>query len=229
LSITIALPFEDSRRLTGPNLFFASTGAVLEVTANVADELLLDEWRGRVAHARERLAWKRADTVVRRHPPRATLAFTAPCDQLFLATEINEWALCSALLERDPVHWRWLQDALQQAALENADDPQSVIPPMLEESAAFARFERLAATERRPRLQPLIETAAVRDIPYVLDDTILTLGAGAGAVDLPLTDLPTVAEVIWESLHEIPTAIVTGSNGKTTTVRLLAACARAHG
>jgi UDP-N-acetylmuramyl tripeptide synthase len=30
-------------------------------------------------------------------------------------------------------------------------------------------------------------------------------------------------------LHDIPTALVTGSNGKTTTVRLLSACARAHG
>ena len=28
---------------------------------------------------------------------------------------------------------------------------------------------------------------------------------------------------------DIPTALVTGSNGKTTTVRLLAACARSHG
>ena len=33
----------------------------------------------------------------------------------------------------------------------------------------------------------------------------------------------------WNELRDVPTAIVTGSNGKTTTVRLLAACARAHG
>ena len=33
----------------------------------------------------------------------------------------------------------------------------------------------------------------------------------------------------WNELRNVPTAIVTGSNGKTTTVRLLAACARAHG
>jgi UDP-N-acetylmuramyl tripeptide synthase len=35
--------------------------------------------------------------------------------------------------------------------------------------------------------------------------------------------------VPWAALHDIPTAIVTGSNGKTTTVRLLAGCAQAHG
>ena len=42
------MPFEDSRRLTGANLFFASTGAVLEVFADVVDAQLLDEWRSRV-------------------------------------------------------------------------------------------------------------------------------------------------------------------------------------
>jgi cyanophycin synthetase len=37
-----------------------------------------------------------------------------------------------------------------------------------------------------------------------------------------------VAAVPWQELRDIPTAIVTGSNGKTTTVRLLAACAQTH-
>ena len=35
--------------------------------------------------------------------------------------------------------------------------------------------------------------------------------------------------VPWASLRTIPIAAITGSNGKTTTVRLVAACARAHG
>ncbi len=38
-----------------------------------------------------------------------------------------------------------------------------------------------------------------------------------------------VEQVPWAELRDVPAAIVTGSNGKTTTVRLLAACARAHG
>jgi cyanophycin synthetase len=57
----------------------------------------------------------------------------------------------------------------------------------------------------------------------------LTLGAGAGGRSFPLQALPRVDEVPWDELSGLPTAIVTGSNGKTTTVRLLAACARAHG
>jgi UDP-N-acetylmuramyl tripeptide synthase len=63
----------------------------------------------------------------------------------------------------------------------------------------------------------------------VLDDVDLTLGTGAGGRTFPLAALPAVADVPWEQLRDIPTALVTGSNGKTTTVRLLAACARANG
>jgi UDP-N-acetylmuramyl tripeptide synthase len=269
--LSAILPFEDSRRLTGANLFFTSTGAVLEVTADVADDLLLDEWRRRVARARERLGWHLTDTVARVHQPArhladtvtsvhqpgghladtvapvhkpgghlvdtvasvhrpgASLAISAPCDQLFVATEVNEWALCSALLARDPVRWHGLQDALIRTALEDAEDPQSVVPPVLEEGAAFARFERLAAAERRPALQPLIQAAIARHLQYVLDDDFLTLGAGTGGVDFSVDTLPAVADVPWDKVHDIPTALVTGSNGKTTTVRLLAACSRAHG
>ncbi len=63
----------------------------------------------------------------------------------------------------------------------------------------------------------------------MLDETELTLGAGCGGRSFPLDALPGIDEVPWEALHDIPTVLVTGSNGKTTTVRLLAACARAHG
>lgn len=202
---------------------------MLEVIADVADDVLVDEWRRRVARARERLGWHLTEVVARVHRPGASLAIAAPCDQLFVATEVNEWALCSALIVQNPARWHDLPQALVQAAIEDADDPQAVVPPVLEESAAFARFERLAAAERRPALQPLIHSATGRDLQHVLDDDLLTLGAGTGGVDFSLDDLPAVADVPWDSVHDVPTALVTGSNGKTTTVRLLAACARAHG
>jgi cyanophycin synthetase len=50
-----------------------------------------------------------------------------------------------------------------------------------------------------------------------------------GGRSFPLAALPAVGDVRWDELSDIPTALVTGSNGKTTTVRLLAACARMNG
>jgi cyanophycin synthetase len=75
----------------------------------------------------------------------------------------------------------------------------------------------------------LLEVAAVRALPHFTDDTELTLGAGMGSRSFSLRALPSAGEISWDELYDIPTAIVTGSNGKTTTVRLIAACARAHG
>ena len=78
-------------------------------------------------------------------------------------------------------------------------------------------------------MRALIETASLRSLPHFVDDTELTLGAGRGGRTFSLSALPNANEVPWAELSDIPTAIVTGSNGKTTTVRLVAACARAHG
>lgn len=168
-------------------------------------------------------------TVARRHETGVSLAIAAPFDQLFTATEVNEWALCASLHDRDPCHWSGLADALLAAAREEAAEPQGIIPPVIEESAALARFETLSAREMRTDIRRLIAAAEARGVRHVLDEELLTLGAGAGGQTWPLDDLPKVVRVPWEDLFEIPVAAVTGSNGKTTTVRLIAACARAHG
>ena len=205
---------------------------MLEVVGVSIDDPLLAAWRTRVERVAARLGWRGPRTIVRRHATGASLAISAPCDQLFLATEVNEWALCAALIERDPVRWSNLEQALVAAAMtaaENAANPAANLQPVIEESAALERFERLAALEANPKLEALLEVAATRELPHVLDDAELTLGAGVGGRSYALTDLPPVTAVPWERLRGIPTAMVTGSNGKTTTVRLVAACARANG
>jgi UDP-N-acetylmuramyl tripeptide synthase len=220
----------------GANLFFAGTGATLELIAVPADaaqlQSLLQAWRGRVSQARTMLGWTETGIAVRPHANGVSLSIAAPVDQLFLATEVNEWALCASLLERDPVRGADLEVALLAAALENApaDTPVSAIDaPVLELSAASARFRRLQASEARPDLCAVLAAAQLRGLPVILDEKTLTLGAGVGGQSYPLEALPAPEAIPWASLHDIPTALVTGSNGKTTTVRLLAACAREQG
>jgi len=223
------LPFEDSRRLLGSNLFFASTGVVLEARADPLDDGLLSAWRARVERARRRLGWTGEGVIARRHALGASLAFAAPLDVLFVATEVNEWAWCAALADRAPERAAELEQALLTEVLENAADPGAVVPPVLEERAALSRFERLAAAEAKPRLTALLAAADARALPHLLDEESLSLGVGARSLNWPLGALPDVGAVDWDRLADVPTALVTGSNGKTTTVRLLAAAARASG
>jgi cyanophycin synthetase len=205
---------------------------VLDLVGVAHDEELITAWRERVERAGTYLGWVDRHSAVRVHAGGVLLAISAPSDQLLLATEVNEWALCATLMERDPRRWAGLNEGLIAAALDSADDgtnPAVEFAPVIEETAALSRFQQLAALESNPHMRALLDAAAVRALPHFVDDTELTLGAGVGSRSFHLHELPKVSEVAWDELSDIPTAVVTGSNGKTTTVRLLAACARAHG
>ena len=57
----------------------------------------------------------------------------------------------------------------------------------------------------------------------------VSVGSGTGVAVWPDDAIPAPTAVDWSRVHDVPIALVTGSNGKTTTVRLLAAMARAAG
>jgi UDP-N-acetylmuramyl tripeptide synthase len=91
---------------------------------------------------------------------------------------------------------------------------------------ALVTLQRLADGERRPALDALVAQANARGLPVFEDDELLTLGAGKHSQTFAL-DAP-IPAVDFAAIGAVPTALVTGSNGKTTTVRLLAAmCAEA--
>lgn len=114
-----------------------------------------------------------------------------------------------------------------RAALESTAPP--ALPPVLDEASALDRLARLATLEARPQLRARIEQAASIGLGWMFDDEGLSIGEGAGHASFSVDGLSDPEAVPWASLRNVPAALVTGSNGKTTTVRLLAACARAHG
>jgi len=207
-------PFEDSRRLTGSNLYFPGTGAALEARPGLAfDEATLEAWARNLQLARDALGWLEQTTVQRRHRTGVSLAFTAPADQLYTATEINEWAWWIAAMDTEnpePFH------APGHAAVWDTD-------------LALQTLRLAARAEARPALIALMQSADAHGLPFLVDDDEATLGEGEGSRTWFVDELPTPDAVPWSLLHAIPTALVTGSNGKTTTVRLLAAMTRAHG
>ena len=210
-------PFEDSRRLTGANQYFVSPGAALEVAPGVVlDADAVQRWRGNIARARSELGWPDGAIFVRAHASGTSLAFAAPVDQLYAATEANEWALYAALgLRADdtPVDE---ETPRPHAAHFDADE-------------ALRRLRELAQAEAKPALVALLDAARARGIPAHADDELLSIGEGASSRSWSLGELPSIDAVPWPRLHGIPKAVVTGSNGKTTSVRLLAAMLRAHG
>ncbi len=140
------------------------------------------------------------------------LAIAAPIDALFTATEVNEWA--------------WEQaSGIFEPGVSTATDPPFDSLHALGNNVAMvaAAFAARAATERNPRLTALRIAAQQHGVPLLTDDSDISIGAGAGSRSWPVTALPDAGQVEWQALHDVPTVLVTGSNGKTTTVRLLAA------
>ncbi len=164
------LPFEDSRRLTGSNLFFDSAGAVLETLGVTVDDALLADWSSRIKRARSWLAWpddpragkrmnpyavSRARSIaIRQHATGTALALAAPVDQLFTATEVNEWAFCASLAAADPTRWSHLEGALIAAARKAAADADT---PM---SGAVCGLT--TRTRRERRIRPLFRAVEAR-------------------------------------------------------------------
>lgn len=191
---------------------------------------MLDAWRARVQRMRSALCWPEGALVVRRHASGASLALTAPLDQLLTATEVDEWAWLSTLFSlrtRDSaatVSTKEGQHASSSSAFHAPGHPAA-----WDEAQALHTLSAFARGERRPDLVALVTAAQSRGLTVLIDDDALSFGVGAGSCTWPLSSLPAPDAIDWSGLHEAPIALVTGSNGKTTTTRLLAALARAHG
>ena len=160
------------------------------------------------------LEWPHPGISIDRHAGGASLAFTAPLDQLLSATEVNEWA------------WQGAAVAAQGSPLPQAPGH----PATWDFDLALETIRRFAASESNRKAMMLLAVAAQHGLPAFYDDGSVSVGAGQGSRTWPLGELPAnLADVDWTRLHDIPTVLVTGSNGKTTTVRLLAAMFRASG
>lgn len=198
----------DSRRLRGPNLQTPGPAALAEVAFDEGEDpaRAVDVWRAEVARMTAALGWKEAAGEARARVFRggAALTFPAPIDVLLAATEVNEWAIASAT-----------------AILAGAAPA-----PLGEE---LARIGAEVAAQRQPRLLALREAAAARGVPFLWDDDAITLGMAARSRTYPVDALPVPGTVPWEELGRIPVALITGTNGKTTSTRLVARIARLAG
>lgn len=171
-------------------------------------EIELEAWRTHALHLAMCVGWE-IELTVRRRGARAALALTAPIDALLSATLLNEWAWMRAA-----------SDGEARAATTGAPDE-----PRLpwDESAARVALARHIAAEANPALRALERIARQAGTPLLFDEEEVSLGYGTRGRTWPIRALPSAEDVPWHALGRIPVALVTGSNGKTTTVRLVAA------
>lgn len=199
----------DSRRLMGPNLYSSRMGAVLEVSVEAHRlDLLVESWKRIASAISIQVGWPEPEVQVRKHRGGATLFLSAPIDVLMTATDLAEQA--------------WLLAELAVSVEAGTSLPLTPVMERLLESRELEGREHL-------NLVGIYEAAIAHNVLVTFDDELLSIGSGAGARSWPLGELPEADEVPWSEIRDIPISLVTGSNGKTTTTRLVAAMTRASG
>ncbi len=194
----------DCRRLQGPNRYGPTPGAV--VTVAVVDEdarRAVDHWPYAARRLTQALGWERVEFVARHSIGDATCYLSAPIDGLMTATNVAEMA--------------WVES---EAYVNQRDVP---------DAAPALRAQYAEECTSHPHVRELAAGALARELAFSIDDEAVSIGSGRGVLTWPQGEAPSSTTVAWDTVSDIPLVMVTGSNGKTTTTRLIAAMWRASG
>jgi UDP-N-acetylmuramyl tripeptide synthase len=199
------MEYIDARRLTGPSLLWNKPGTILDVRCTEEEaRALIPFWENKIHQMLAAVGWEKEVTTSWPLSEGVSLAFSAPIDALYAASEINEWA------------WACCDSEFNGAQAPDFDE-------------SVARFKKEIAEEANPALMKLGAAADERDVTFLWDDDEASVGLGNGSITWPVRELPGPGDIDWTAVHDIPIGLITGTNGKTTTVRLAAHIARAAG
>ena len=200
----LRMDVDESRRLTGPNLLSDNPGAVMEVFiegAEISQVIVL--WKKYLQQLLASLNLQ-AEIYHRSFSDGANLGFSADEDMLYCACEINEAAI---------------ELARAELSGEDADS----------ELTSLSRLQDILKEERNPQLMRLISVANENQVTYLVDDDEFSLGMGNHSQCWSVAQLPEPSSVNWSKYKDIPVALITGTNGKSTSVRMCDAIVKASG
>lgn len=187
----------NTRRMTGPSLFTELPGAMLEVSVpDSRQDEAIQRWQTNVRRYLNAVGWRDASTLFRKYENGISLYFTAPVDALYAACEVNEAA------------WHLTVSEMNGTSLAS----------FVEE---VGRLKQEITDELNPKIFALKEAAMDHNVRFLQSDEMITVGTGKGSQTFEVDHVPEQEELDWQKIHDVPVLLVTGTNGKSTTVRLL--------
>lgn len=209
--LTIPMPesdrliFDDSRRITGPGMIWNRRGALVDILVEDLDKSdVVTAWQTEIARVLHALGWQDSETNFRIFENGVTLLISAPTDLLYSAVFVIETS------------WHLTAHKLLGSASEDFDK-------------LVADLRAVIALEENPALIKLQQAADAKAIDILSDDDFVSLGHGRGSQVWGVNELPNPDDVDWDRLHNLPVALITGTNGKSTSVRLATAIGEAAG
>jgi len=190
------MKYLDARRLPGPNVFWDLPGAVLDVHCESREiKPAIEFCRAALRRMLDELGWNDEKITDLSLVGGFSIAFSAPIDCLYSASEVSEWL------------WTVCEHEFRDGPAIDFADSVHALAQSIEE-------------ERNEPLLELQQGAQERAAAFLWDDDEVSLGHGSNSDCWPFRELPAVADVDWSKYASVPVGIVTGTNGKTTTVRI---------
>ena len=209
--LTILMPeseqliLDDSRRITGPGMIWDKRGALLDILVDGFDKAdVVAAWELEIQRVLTALGWSDSQTAIRIFENGVTLAISAPADLLYSAVFAIETS------------WHLAANSLLGQAPDEFD-------------RLISDLKEVIALEENPALIALQQAADSRGIDILSDDDFVSLGHGKGSARWGVNDIPAPADIGWADLYNLPVALITGTNGKSTSVRLATAIGEAAG
>lgn len=198
--VKLAEPNVGKSRLMGANLFFPEPGAVLDATLNSEDmkdiDKIVELWYKELARVMHALNWRGYKAVHQIYSNGVKFAITAPADLLYVAA--------FSVVEI----WNSVYNEYKTGAPNDIEDILDELVPDLRRHLDL-KYRAIFSEAHRRLLNVFIEKYDV------------CIGSGKTAYRADIDDI-VLEDIPWNDIKEVPTVIVTGTNGKTTTVRLTA-------
>ncbi|MGB5724135.1 MAG: Mur ligase family protein, partial [Parasphingorhabdus sp.] len=199
------LKLDDSRRITGPGMIWDKRGALVDILVEGFDKAdVVTAWEPEIRRVLDTLGWQDSQTNFRIFETGVTLLISAPADLLYSAVFVMETS--------------WHLTAHKLIGSQPNDFGQLI-----------ADLKVVIGLEQNPALIKLQEAADAQSIDILSDDDFVSLGHGKGSQVWDVNDIPDPGNIAWHQLHNLPVALITGTNGKSTSVRLATAIGEAAG
>lgn len=186
-----------STRLMGSNTFFNEPGAVLDVGVTFDQAKLTELLISEAERVLKRLNWVDYKQGYKVYSKGIRFAITAPIDLLWVACDVLDYI------------WKSVMSQYLKGKLLDLDTNCERLSR--EVAKAINLVFRATHAEARSRQLNVFSD----------DEGTISIGSGKYAYITKLRGL-NLSLIPWDTIKEIPTVLVTGTNGKTTTVRLAA-------
>lgn len=184
-----------SSRLLGRSRFFSEAGAVIDVELKENISSIAELYVSELKRLLSALPIKDYEVKAITFSNGFNVAIRYPYDLLMVACEILDWV------------WYDIVDLI--------DDDISI---KFERSKR--RFKAMINENQQLLLRKVYAKARQKQINFFVHKDLLILGSGIHQFRSKLNNITKLSDIPWKKIADIPSVLITGTNGKTTTTRL---------